>query len=108
MPIYEYACRSCHHEFERILRAGAPNPDCPECDAEVDKKISLSSFQLKGGGWYADAYSGKDNKRADSKVIEGKHKPEASSSASSSSSDSSSSSSSDSSSSSSSKSSSAA
>lgn len=75
MPIYEYACRSCDHEFERIVRAGAPNPPCPECGAEVDKKISLSSFQLKGGGWYSDAYSGKDNKGPDSKVIKGKDKP---------------------------------
>ena len=75
MPIYEYACRSCDHEFERIVRAGAPNPPCPECDAQVDKKISLSSFQLKGGGWYSDAYSGQDNKTPSSKVIKGKSKP---------------------------------
>ncbi len=63
MPIYEYACASCGHEFERILRAGQTNPPCPECASEVDKKISLSSFKLKGGGWYSDLYSGKDNKR---------------------------------------------
>ena len=80
MPIYEYTCRSCDHEFERILRAGAENPPCPECDGEVAKKISLSSFQLKGGGWYSDAYSGKDNKTPASKVIEGKDKPKSASS----------------------------
>lgn len=88
MPIYEYTCRSCDHEFERILRAGAENPPCPECDGEVAKKISLSSFQLKGGGWYSDAYSGKDNKTPGSKVIEGKSKPSSPTSSSKTSSDS--------------------
>ena len=62
MPIYEYACRVCGNEFETIVAVSAPAPPCPKCDGEVEKKVSLSSFQLKGGGWYADAYSGKDNK----------------------------------------------
>jgi len=62
MPIYEYSCSSCGADFEKILKAGSPNPPCPTCDAATDKKISLSSFQLKGGGWYSDAYAGADNK----------------------------------------------
>ena len=63
MPIYEYACPSCGHEFEQIVRLSAPAPACPECGGdEVDKKISLAAFHLKGGGWYSDAYAGSDNK----------------------------------------------
>ncbi len=63
MPIYEYACPSCGHEFEKIVRYKDPSPPCPECaSAEVQKKLSLSAFHLKGGGWYSDAYAGKDNK----------------------------------------------
>ncbi len=61
MPIYEYVCKACGEEFEKIVGFSEPAPPCPSCDASVEKKISLSAFHLKGGGWYSDAYSGKDN-----------------------------------------------
>lgn len=62
MPIYEYQCPSCGHHFETIHKVSGPAPPCPECGGGVEKKISLAAFHLKGGGWYSDAYSGKDNK----------------------------------------------
>jgi len=37
--------------------ADKPLSDCPECSAPVKKLMSMSSFQLRGGGWYADGYS---------------------------------------------------
>ena len=61
MPIYEYVCKACGEEFEQIVGFSDPAPPCPACKSEVDKKISLSAFHLKGGGWYSDAYSGKGN-----------------------------------------------
>lgn len=65
MPIYEYTCDACETDFEKIVRVGAPVPACPSCGSdEVHKKLSLSSFRLKGGGWYADAYAGASNKQA--------------------------------------------
>ena len=33
MPIYEYACQQCQHEFEVLLR-GAETADCPECESD--------------------------------------------------------------------------
>jgi len=30
MPIYEYSCDSCGHEFEQLVRAGE-KPACPSC-----------------------------------------------------------------------------
>ena len=30
MPIYEYACKSCGHEFEELIR-GNEQPACPAC-----------------------------------------------------------------------------
>ncbi|MCS5635127.1 MAG: zinc ribbon domain-containing protein [Myxococcota bacterium] len=59
MPIYEYQCEKCGHEFEREQRmADSPVKTCPECKGRrVTKLISRSSFVLKGGGWYADGYS---------------------------------------------------
>ncbi|MCK5228016.1 MAG: zinc ribbon domain-containing protein [Desulfobulbaceae bacterium] len=58
MPVYEYECESC----EKILEtwqsmSEAPMTICPSCSGELKKIISMSSFQLKGGGWYADGYS---------------------------------------------------
>jgi putative FmdB family regulatory protein len=47
MPIHEYACRSCHHEFETLVRA-AETPSCESCGStELDKKLSV--FATQGG-----------------------------------------------------------
>ena len=41
MPIYEYACRTCGNEFETLVRASSPAPECPSCHgAELTKKLS--------------------------------------------------------------------
>ena len=54
MPIYEYACKACEHEFETIQKLSeAPLVDCPACgEAGLRKKVSAAAFRLKGGGWY--------------------------------------------------------
>lgn len=58
MPVYEYACSGCKKVFEMQQRlADAPVSACPECGSAVKKLISMSSFQLKGGGWHTDGYS---------------------------------------------------
>jgi putative FmdB family regulatory protein len=58
MPVYEYECNECHKVFEVQQKiADDPLTSCPECDGELKKLMSMSSFQLKGGGWYADGYS---------------------------------------------------
>ena len=41
MPIYEYRCRHCAHEFEVLVR-GRTTPTCAECGGvELDRLISL-------------------------------------------------------------------
>ncbi len=59
MPIYEYACDKCGHEFEANQRITEdPIKTCPECRSrKVKKLISQTSFVLKGSGWYSDLYS---------------------------------------------------
>jgi len=58
MPVYEYECKACRKVFEvQQKMADKPLTTCPECEGEVKKLMSMSSFQLKGGGWYADGYS---------------------------------------------------
>ena len=62
MPVYEYECGGCDKIFEVQQRiADEPLTVCPECRGEVRKLISMSSFQLKGGGWHTDGYSGPSN-----------------------------------------------
>lgn len=59
MPIYEYACGACGHAFEEWQKmSDPPVRTCPKCKKKkVDRLISQTAFQLKGGGWYADLYS---------------------------------------------------
>jgi putative FmdB family regulatory protein len=41
MPIYEYACGRCGHEFETLVRSGS-EPDCPSCHStNLAKKLSV-------------------------------------------------------------------
>jgi putative FmdB family regulatory protein len=41
MPIFEYACRACGHEFETLVRA-SDTPSCERCASnELDKKLSV-------------------------------------------------------------------
>jgi putative FmdB family regulatory protein len=58
MPIYEYVCKGCGHEFEREQRISEdPVKKCPSCGAlKARRQISRTSFVLKGGGWYSDLY----------------------------------------------------
>ena len=59
MPVYEYACEKCKHEFEAEQRiSDDPIRTCPKCRArKVKRLISRTSFVLKGSGWYSDLYS---------------------------------------------------
>jgi putative FmdB family regulatory protein len=86
MPIYEYRCKDCGNVAEFQMKFSDPHPQtCPTCGHNALSKImSLPSFQLKGGGWYADAYDGKSNKAASSPKSESSDSAAASGSASSS------------------------
>ena len=59
MPIYEYKCAVCKHEFDEIQKfSDPPISTCPKCQKNsVRKKVSLSAFSLQGEGWYKDGYA---------------------------------------------------
>ena len=66
MPIYEYACETCHRSFEELQKVGdGARPSCPSCGKRnrVRRLMSRSSFQLKGGGWYATDYKATPQKK---------------------------------------------
>ncbi|MCK4378438.1 MAG: zinc ribbon domain-containing protein [Deltaproteobacteria bacterium] len=61
MPIYEYRCEKCQHQFDLLQKiTDEPVKECPECGGPVSKLISSTSFILKGSGWYVTDY-GKGN-----------------------------------------------
>lgn len=66
MPIYEYQCNACGHQFEEIQSFSEdPLTDCPECHKpKLSKLLSAPAFQLKGTGWYVTDFkdSGKKAK----------------------------------------------
>lgn len=72
MPIYEYVCRQCGNELERLQRmSDDPLKDCPACgEAELVKKVSAAGFRLSGSGWYET-----DFKSGDKKNLAGDSKP---------------------------------
>ena len=85
MPLYEYACRSCGHQFETIQKASEPVlTDCPACgEGSLKKLLSAPVFRLKGSGWYETDFKTGDKKnvsdngesdRTDSKADDGKTK----------------------------------
>ncbi|HNX18763.1 MAG TPA: zinc ribbon domain-containing protein [Acidobacteriota bacterium] len=57
MPIYEYRCKQCHDEIEKIQQfSDKPLTKCEKCGGRLEKLLSHSTFVLKGGGWYSDGY----------------------------------------------------
>jgi len=68
MPIYEYECTKCGRTTEAMQRfSDAPLTECNECHGELRKLISMSTFHLKGSGWYTTDYAGKNQSTCASK-----------------------------------------
>ena len=79
MPIYEYRCSKCGEIFEAFQKiSDKPLSHCKFCNAQVERLISQSSFQLKGSGWYLTDYA---RKRQASAAGASDTKPEAKSEA---------------------------
>ncbi|HEY1807485.1 MAG TPA: zinc ribbon domain-containing protein [Acidobacteriaceae bacterium] len=63
MPLYEYRCKNCGHQFEKIQSFSAPDEkECPLCHGPVERLISAPAIQFKGSGWYATDYASKSSK----------------------------------------------
>jgi putative FmdB family regulatory protein len=67
MPLYEYRCESCQHQFEVIQKfSDAPIAVCPQCSGgPVVKLLSSPAFQFKGSGWYITDYARKDSAKSE-------------------------------------------
>ena len=48
MPLFEYACRACDHEFEALVR-GTETPECPSCHGtELQRRLSVFAAHTNG------------------------------------------------------------
>jgi putative FmdB family regulatory protein len=47
MPLYDYSCRACGHQFEALVRA-ADVVACPSCQSEDVERL-ISSFGVSSG-----------------------------------------------------------
>lgn len=67
MPIYEFCCHNCGHEFELLQKISDPLPsECPNCDkGNVQKLVSATSFRLKGSGWYETDFKNKSKPKTE-------------------------------------------
>ncbi|HVZ21633.1 MAG TPA: zinc ribbon domain-containing protein [Vicinamibacterales bacterium] len=58
MPLYEYACRDCDHQFEALVRAGE-TPECPSCHGStLDRRQSVFAAHTNGSAGTAPMPAG--------------------------------------------------
>ncbi len=73
MPIYEYACVECGHEFDALQKmSDAPLTECPAChQSSLQKIVSAPGFRLSGSGWYETDFKSKNQKNLANKDSSG-------------------------------------
>ena len=63
MPVYEFECPE-GKVTERLVKMGTKSIKCPHCHRLAHKIMSRCTFELKGGGWYADGYRSTKSKKS--------------------------------------------
>src|SRR5262245_16281051 len=77
MPIYEYSCQKCGRHLEVMQKmSDKPLTRCPECKGKLEKLFSQASFQLKGSGWYASDYTGRNKAEKPEKTDKSEKSPD--------------------------------
>ncbi len=48
MPLFEYACKHCDHQFETLVRS-TEMPECPSCHGtELERRLSSFAAHTSG------------------------------------------------------------
>lgn len=51
MPIYEYHCNECEHDFESLVFGKDEPKECPSClGKKIERQMSVCGFLSKGSG----------------------------------------------------------
>ena len=49
MPIFEYICQECHHQFEALVY-GSEKATCPKCESKkLEPQLSVFAVSAKSG-----------------------------------------------------------
>jgi putative FmdB family regulatory protein len=49
MPLFEYICKKCQHQFEALV-FGDQKTECPKCQsAKLEPQLSVFAVSAKGG-----------------------------------------------------------
>lgn len=56
MPIYEYRCQRCDHEFEKLVLNSSTAISCPKCQSEKVSRM-MSAFAFSSGGKFKSTAS---------------------------------------------------
>lgn len=61
MPIYDWVCSNCKHEYTYFHMNSTDKNTCPKCASQQAERLvpQGTSFQLKGAGWAKDNYGNK-------------------------------------------------
>lgn len=53
MPVYEYRCRNCDHQFE-VQQSFSDDTltECPQCNGQLRKVFAPVGITFKGSGFY--------------------------------------------------------
>ena len=49
MPIFEYQCSQCEHEFEKLVLNTSEKISCPKCKSKKVSRV-MSTFAFSSGG----------------------------------------------------------
>ena len=55
MPIYEYRCRGCENEFEKLVIRSSQTIVCPHCEGEEIERV-LSVFSHSSDGQFSSSH----------------------------------------------------
>lgn len=67
MPLYDFKCPACGHDFEALVRLSDPAPDCPLCGTRSEKQISAPAISIAN-----DQATARIEKRVKSYLRDGK------------------------------------
>lgn len=67
MPIYEYRCLKCGHQFEKMQKISDDAVSkCEKCGERVTRIFHPVAIQFKGSGFYATDYGSGKKSRGES------------------------------------------